>query len=89
MPPAATDADVRDDAKWFADHRDRRYRARPGWVVRRRGESVFLRARIAADCVHSNNEGCAEGLWWSTAWPDLDPKIRDRLTKAARRSGKS
>ncbi len=84
-----TDADADDDTKWFAGHSDRQYRARPGWVVRRRGKNVFLRAPIAADCVCSDNERSVEGLWWSAAWPDLGPKIRHKLTMAARRSFKS
>lgn len=47
LPPSVSDADAHDDAEWFTDHPDRRYRARPGWVVRRRGRNVFLRAPIA------------------------------------------
>jgi hypothetical protein len=88
MPPAVSDVDARDDAKWFTDHPDRRYRARPGWVVRRRSGYAFLRTPTAADCVCSRNERCAEDLSWSAACPDLDPKIRHRLTRAARRSAK-
>lgn len=84
-----TDADADDDTKWFAGHSDRRYRARPGWVVRRRGENVLLRTPIAADCVCSDNERSAEGLWWSAAWPNLPSKIRHKLIMTARRSDKS
>lgn len=83
MPLTVTDADARDDAQWFAAHPSSQYRVRPGWVVRRMRD-VFLRTPIAADGADADSES----LWWSAAWPELDPEIRDKLAKAARRRSK-
>ena len=71
-----------DDAAWFGMHKDRRYRLRPGWIVRRAG-SAFLRA--PSSTTEADSEGVAEQAWWLTAWPDLAPKPRSTLLRDARK----
>jgi hypothetical protein len=87
-PGAITPAEALDDVDWFANNPRRHYRLRPKWAVRRHGKATFLRAPlIDADIRFDDGEACAERLWWLSAWPELDTKIRAKLIKAARRKG--
>lgn len=81
---AVTPAEALDDAAWFADNPRRRYRLRPGWIVRRRGNATFLRAPLIGGASFADAEACAERVWWLSAWPELDAKTRDALARAAR-----
>jgi len=86
-----TDADAVDNKGWFADHLDRRSRARAGggatWLIRRRGGDVFLRT-FAQPAKAPTSEDEIEAQWWLAAWPNLSPKEREELTKASRRGQK-
>jgi hypothetical protein len=83
-------ADAIDDHGWFSRHPQRRYRVRPGWVVRRRG-GVFLRAVILpSDPVYrGDDEGSAEAAWWASAYPHLSPEARAQMAREARRAAKA
>ena len=85
--PVVLQADVFDDQQWFADHPGRQYRLRSGWAVRRRSRGVFL--RVPMSCPVYADEAAAERVGWESACPDLDPKARDELAKAARRYTKT
>jgi hypothetical protein len=89
--PEVTGADAIDDKAWFADHPDRRFRARAGdgaaWLIRRRGGDVFLRS-FAQLAKAPASEAEIEAQWWLAAWPNLSPKEREELTKASRRGQK-
>ena len=77
----AEDAAAIHDRRWFGEHPSRRYHARGGLVVRR-CSGVHL--RVADPEPVADNEADCETAWWRNAWPDLSPRIRDRLRRAAR-----
>jgi hypothetical protein len=80
-----SDADAIDDDAWFDRNPGRRYRLRPGWVVRRRRDGILLRSPLPADQGCTESEAEAERIWWRAAWPQLAPRTRAKLLKAARR----
>jgi hypothetical protein len=89
-PPPVTAADDRD---WFATRPQRRYRARRAergfWIVRKRAGGVFLRTWAATlPKGMPDTDAALREAWFLAVWPELDPKERDALVCAARRSEK-
>jgi hypothetical protein len=87
--PDVTTPDALDDFQWFADHQGRRYRSRPGaggtWIIRRRG-GAFLRT-WSADTILQNlpdRDAVLRPAWFHAAYPTLDKRSRDQLTKEAK-----
>jgi hypothetical protein len=70
------------DAGWFEERPDRRYRARPGSLIRRvRGAHLRV-----ADRAHTvDDEQIIEAAWWRAAWPQLPENAREKLIRVARR----
>jgi hypothetical protein len=82
--PTVSAADVLDDAAWLETHPHRRYRLRPGWVVRRRPPGVFLRSPLPSSHRYVDTEASAEGAWWTCGYPFLTPAERQAMAKTAR-----
>jgi hypothetical protein len=90
--PQATEADALDDRSWFANHPNRRFRARVGdggrWLIRRRAQGaaadVLLRT-FSRTTERLSRDGDSElaALWYMAAYPDWPPK---KAQKAARKS---
>ena len=88
--PIVPQADSLDDIQWFFERSHRRFRLRRGWAVRRRADDVFLRTPFSGARIYpDDSEACAERIWWESAWPELAPRERHKLLKAARRSTKT
>jgi hypothetical protein len=87
-----TEAAALHDRSWFADHPDRRVRARSDngglWLIRRlrRGADpdVLLRA-FSRTIVPASRDGDSDlgGLWYTAAYPDWPP---EKVWKAARKA---
>jgi hypothetical protein len=87
-PGAVSTADALDDAAWFETYPHRRYRIRPGWVVRRRPPDVFLRVPLPPGHRYVDTETGAQAAWWNCAYPSLSPHERQAMAKDARRRSK-
>jgi hypothetical protein len=81
MTPVSN-ADALADRMWFDQHPRRRYRARPGWLIRRRG-SMMLRTRTSAQSL-SDTDDALRAAWVRAAWPTLTPAERLALLKTIR-----
>jgi hypothetical protein len=81
--PALSDADALADRMWFDQHPRRRYRARPGWLIRRRG-SMMLRTPTSAQSLPPDNEDALRAAWARAAWPSLTPAEHQALLKTIR-----
>jgi hypothetical protein len=77
-----TEASAGGDRAWFSANPTRRYRARPGWIIRRRG-TALLRTRAAARSL-PDDDTALRVAWVGAAWPDLDPVQQRALIKAIR-----
>jgi hypothetical protein len=87
--PEVAAADALADAQWFDVQPDRRYRLRRRWAIRSRGHSTFLRTPIIGpDHPGPDTEAVAERAWWTAAYPNLEPKARDAMVRAARKTAR-
>jgi hypothetical protein len=78
----ACDADALSDQLWFDQHPRRRYRARAGWLIRRRG-AAMLRTRTPAQPL-PDDDAALRVAWVGAAHPDLNAIERVALVKAIR-----
>jgi hypothetical protein len=76
--PAVTAAAAIDDRTWFADHPERRFRARVGnggiWLIRRvpqgGAHDLFLRIFGVARRLPGDRDAELASAWYETAYPD-------------------
>jgi len=76
--PEVTGAETPDDRSWFADHPDRRFRARIGnrgtWFIRRRaqggGPDVYLRSFSRTQRLPVDDDAALAPAWYAAAYPD-------------------
>jgi hypothetical protein len=83
--PAVSELAAGADRYWLADHPQRRYHLRPGWVIRARGRGVFLRATVTLPSGYPDIEAAAEAAWWSAAFPSQTPECQQKMAKTPRR----
>jgi len=86
--PEIAPADAQGDREWFADHPERRFRARSCdggvWLIRRwpqgGGSDVYLRVFSRALEMPQDSDAGIAISWYRAAWPD---KPSDEVRKAA------
>jgi hypothetical protein len=83
-----TEIEAGDDRYWFADHPNRRFRARVGssgtWFIRRCGD-VFLRSFARAP-VPADTDIASAHAWFAAAYPQWPiERVQRRARKAVRK----
>ena len=82
MTTPVCDADALSDQLWFDQHPRRRYRARTGWLVRRRGTAMLRTSAPARSLPDADT--ALRAAWVGAAYPDLNPLEHKTLVKAIR-----